>query len=114
MKYAIAALLGLTSAQQVGHQKADYHPSLSLQTCTKSGGCQKQTKAVTMDANWRWTHETDGYANCYDGNSWNAQDCPDPVTCAKNCALDGVPQGDWRNTYGIDTNGDDLTLGFVT
>jgi len=31
-----------------------------------------------------------------------------------NCALDGVPTGDWRNTYGATSTGDALKLGFVT
>ena len=37
--------------------------------------------------------------------------CPDPVTCAQNCALDG---GDYEGTYGITTDGTTLSLKFVT
>ena len=87
---------------------------MSLSKCTTSGGCQKTQKSITLDANWRWTHETSGYTNCYTGSSWNKQDCPDPDTCAKNCAIDGVDTADWGNTYGIHSSGDDLNLGFVT
>lgn len=67
-----------------------------------------------MDSNWRWTHNTGGYTNCYDGNHWNTQFCPDPTTCSKNCALDGVPWGDWKAPYGISADGLTLDLGFVT
>lgn len=33
--------------------------------------------------------------------------CPDPVTCAQNCALDGA---DYAGTYGITTSGNSITL----
>ena len=106
--FVIAALLGHISAQQVGNQKQETHLPMGLKTCTKSNGCQLVQKFITMDANWRWLHNTGGYTNCYTGNEWNTQFCPDPVTCAKNCALDGVPSSDWANTYGV--HGDDNTL----
>jgi len=48
------------------------------------------------------------------GSGWNTTICPDPVTCAKNCALDGVTQAQWTNTYGVlqITNG--TQINFVT
>jgi cellulose 1,4-beta-cellobiosidase len=49
--------------------------------------------------------------NCYDGNTWDKTICPDDVTCAKNCALDGA---DYEGTYGVTTSGNALTLKFVT
>ncbi|KXL43848.1 MAG: glycoside hydrolase family 7 protein, partial [Acidomyces sp. 'richmondensis'] len=49
--------------------------------------------------------------NCYTGNTWDTTLCPDPTTCAKNCALDGA---DYEGTYGITTSGDALTLAFKT
>lgn len=67
-----------------------------------------------MDANWRWLHNVGGYQNCYTGNKWNTQYCPDDAACAKNCALDGVPTADWRNTYGVTSTGSALKLDFVT
>jgi cellulose 1,4-beta-cellobiosidase len=27
--------------------------------------------------------------NCYTGDAWDTQLCPDPTTCSQNCALDG-------------------------
>jgi cellulose 1,4-beta-cellobiosidase len=64
-----------------------------------------------LDANWRWLHTTSGSTNCYTGNTWDKSICPDPVTCAKNCALDGA---DYQGTYGITASGNALTLKFVT
>jgi cellulose 1,4-beta-cellobiosidase len=112
--FVAAALLGLISAQQIGHQKQETHLPLGLKKCTKSGGCQASQKEVTLDANWRWVHKTNGYSNCYDGNKWDTSVCPDPETCARNCALDGVPQADWRSPYGIHSDGNELQLNFVT
>ena len=111
---AISALFAACSAQQVGTQKGNTEPALGLSICTKSGGCQKQSKSVTLDANWRWLHDKDGYNNCYTGNSWDPKECPDADTCASKCALDGVPTEDWRNTYGITGDADTLNLGFLT
>ena len=106
-----AALYAVAYGQQVGTNTAEVHPQLSIQSCTKSGGCQSQQKSVVIDSNWRWTHTVSGYKNCYTGNTWDTGLCPDPVTCAKNCALDGA---DYRGTYGVESSGSALTLKFVT
>lgn len=103
------SLLGAVSAQQVGTQLAEVHPSLSWELCTASG-CASQTSGVVLDANWRWVHTTSGYTNCYTGNEWDTTICPDPVTCAANCALDGA---NYSATYGVTTSGNALTLDFV-
>ncbi|KIH87174.1 1,4-beta-D-glucan-cellobiohydrolyase [Sporothrix brasiliensis 5110] len=97
--------------QQVGTLTAEKHPSMAIQSCTASG-CTKEDTTVVLDANWRWTHVTSGYTNCYDGNTWNATACPDGKTCAENCAIDGA---DYEKTYGISTPNDGaLKLQFVT
>ncbi|CCO34917.1 hypothetical protein BN14_09027 [Rhizoctonia solani AG-1 IB] len=104
--------LAATSAQQVGTLKTEVHPALPWQKCTKSGGCVTQSQGkVVLDANWRWVHTTSGYTNCYTGQKWDALICPDGVTCAQNCAVDGA---DYSGTYGIITSGNALTLKFVT
>ena len=55
------------------------------------------------------------YQNCYTGNMWDQSLCPDAETCTQNCALDGVDQNTWRNTYGVTvSNGNELELKFVT
>ena len=111
---AISALFAACSAQQVGHQKANTDQALGLSYCSTSGGCAKQSRSVTMDANWRWLHNTGGYTNCYTGASWDKNECPDADTCAKQCAVDGVPQDEWKNTYGVTGDSDTLGLGFLT
>ncbi|CAE6429109.1 unnamed protein product [Rhizoctonia solani] len=106
------SLLSAVRAQQVGTQKAEVHPTLTWQKCTKSGGCQTQSQGkIVLDANWRWVHNTGGYTNCYTGQAWDSTLCSDPVKCAQGCALDGA---DYSGTYGINANGNSLTLKFVT
>ncbi|KAF8184544.1 concanavalin A-like lectin/glucanase domain-containing protein [Mycena galopus ATCC 62051] len=105
----LAALLPVALGQLAGTNMPETHPALTWQKCTGTGGtpCTTQSASVVLDANWRWLHQgTNGFTNCYTGNTWNTTACPDGKTCAANCALDG--------TYGISTSGDALTLKFVT
>ncbi|KAJ5873715.1 uncharacterized protein N7529_002145 [Penicillium soppii] len=106
-----AAFLGAAKAQQVGTNTAEVHPSLTWQKCTTGGSCTSQSGKVVVDANWRWLHSNTGYTNCYTGNTWDATLCPDDVTCATNCALDGA---DYSGTYGVTASGSSLRLNFVT
>ncbi|KAG8917610.1 Exoglucanase 1 [Tulasnella sp. 418] len=110
---SLSALVGSVYAQQVGTNTAENHPALSWSKCTKTGGCTSTAASIVLDANWRWLHSTTGFTNCYTGNAWDATLCPpnDPVTCSKNCALDGA---DYSGTYGITTSGNSLTLKFKT
>ena len=103
--------LAIAHAQQVGTQTAENHPALSVQSCAAGGSCTSVSGSVVLDSNWRWLHTTSGYTNCYTGNTWDTSLCPDPVTCAANCALDGA---DYQGTYGITTSGNELSLQFVT
>lgn len=107
------SLIGAACAQQVGTSQTETHPRMSWQTCTGTGGssCTTKNGEITLDSNWRWTHTTSGYTNCYTGNAWDSSLCPDGATCAKNCAIDGA---DYSGTYGISTSGNSLTLKFVT
>lgn len=112
--YKLIAALSLAKAvlaQQVGNITAEKHPSMTWSTCDASG-CQSQAGELVLDANWRWLHTTSGYDNCYDGNKWIAQYCPDGKTCATNCAVDGA---DYAGTYGITSPSDGaVQLQFVT
>jgi len=108
--FAIAALATIALAQQPGKQKDNKKPPLQMSTCTSSG-CNQQTKAVVLDSNWMWAHKVGDSTNCYTGDDWDKTLCPDPVTCAENCALDG---GDYGATYGVTTSGDEIDLKFVT
>ncbi|KAJ7078311.1 cellulase [Mycena belliarum] len=104
-------LLAVAYGQQVGTQVAETHPTLSSSKCTAGGSCTTASTSVVLDSNWRWLHSTKDTTNCYTGNTWDATLCPDPTTCAANCALDGA---DYSGTYGITTSGNALTLKFVT
>ncbi|CAK7213901.1 Exoglucanase 1 [Sporothrix bragantina] len=109
--FSTLAFAAAVYGQQVGTLTAEKQPSMAIQSCTASG-CTKEATGVVLDANWRWTHVTSGYTNCYDGNKWNATACPDGKTCAQNCALEGA---DYAKTYGITTPSDGaLKLQFVT
>lgn len=103
----LATLLRLTASQKVGTYTTETHPSLSSQKCTSSG-CTTQSTKIVLDSNWRWLHTTaaNQYTNCYTGNAWNTALCPDPTTCATNCALDGA---DYSGVYGINASGNELS-----
>lgn len=109
----LAVCLSAALAQNVGTQKQEKHPALTVQQCTKKGGCVDEQRSVTIDGNWRWTHSVEGATNCYTGNEWSKELCPDAATCSKNCALEGA-NAEYTNTYGVHANGNELKLGFVT
>jgi cellulose 1,4-beta-cellobiosidase len=87
---ALVAFVNLALGQQVGTNTAETHPPLSFSTCTAGGSCTSQSASIVLDSNWRWTHITNGFTNCYTGNTWNTSICPDGNTCAQNCAVDGA------------------------
>lgn len=105
------ALFAIARGQQVGTLTAETHPALTVQKCAAGGSCTTTSASVVLDSNWRYLHVTSGSTNCYTGNEWDTSLCPDPATCAANCALDGA---DYVGTYGITTSGNALTLKFVT
>jgi cellulose 1,4-beta-cellobiosidase len=112
-KTAVASslLAAVASGQQIGTQMAEVHPQLPVQQCTAVGSCTTLDTSIVLDANWRWVHQTTSTTNCYTGNTWDTTICPDDVTCAANCAIDGA---EYESTYGITTSGDTLRLNFVT
>jgi cellulose 1,4-beta-cellobiosidase len=107
----VSALVTAAYAQQVGTYQTETHPVLPMQSCSAGGSCTTLQTKVVLDSNWRWLHSTTGYTNCYTGKTWDPTLCPDGVTCAANCALDGA---DYEGTYCITTSGNSLQLGFVT
>ena len=104
----------LLQSQGTGTQKQEYHLPLSIEECSSSGSCSTIQSKVTLDANWRWTHSSSGYQNCYSGNTWDPSLCPDPATCTNNCVLEGVDSNDWNSPYGVHSTGTGLQLNFVT
>ena len=104
-------------SQQAGTFEQEQKPTILLKECTNSGGCTQQNAKLTLDANWRWIHETSGSNNCYTGNAWTSSHCTstsDPGQCAQNCALEGVTANKYRDTYGIEQVGEGVKLNFVT
>ncbi len=110
----VLLLVHQVAAQQACSQTQEQHLALSFEECTNSGGCTTKQGSVTLDSNWRWLHELQGTTNCYTGNSWNQNDCPDDQTCAQKCCLDGVDDNTWTGTYGVTASGSSLKLDFVT
>lgn len=116
MKIILAVVLSLAVSclgQQAGTETAEVHLGMSMQNC-ESGSCTTEQTKIVMDVNWRWTHEKDGYTNCYTGNTWDQTFCPDAATCTQNCVVDGIDQASYSGTYGITATGDSLTLKLVT
>jgi cellulose 1,4-beta-cellobiosidase len=79
----LAFALSAARAQKAGTVTAEVHPSLSWKSCTTSGGCTTVSGSITLDSNWRWSHDAtaNSYVNCYTGNSWNATLCPSNAAC---------------------------------
>lgn len=113
MRSAVILLVffaALVVGQQVGTYQTETHPTMTVQQCTNSS-CKTLSTTVVLDSNWRWTHITGDYTNCYTGNLWNTTICADPKTCAQKCAVEGA---DYQATYGIQASGNSLSLTFVT
>lgn len=108
-----AAIISFASGQQAGTLGDNYLMPMSLGECTSSG-CTSQKKSLALDSNWRWNHKVGQPENCYTGSAWDKTACPDGETCAKNCAVGGVPLKDWEGTYGVKESGDGVSVGFVT
>jgi cellulose 1,4-beta-cellobiosidase len=105
---AITTALG----QSAGSLTKEVHPPLSYSVC-KSSGCKKYDSSVVIDSNWRWTHIKGETTNCYTGNEWDKELCPDAATCSKNCEIEGADK-EYEGTYGVKTDGNKLSLQFVT
>ena len=86
----VLLIVAMARAQQIGTQQAENHPPLTTYTCDATGACTPESSELTLDANWRWTNKVGTSTNCYTGDEWDTSICPDPVTCAKNCALEGA------------------------
>ncbi|CAE7030099.1 cbhB [Symbiodinium natans] len=112
MRAVLLSLGALASAQQIGTHEQEEHPAMALWTCD-AAGCSKEMKSLVLDANWRWLHNGQ-YTNCYKDGDWDKSLCPDPITCARNCHLEGNSEKQYKSTYGIQPIEDGVELGFVT
>ncbi|KAF9075141.1 cellulase CEL7A [Rhodocollybia butyracea] len=101
------AFFAVAYGQQIG--TPEVHPPLTWESCSTSG-CVAFSSSVVIDANWRDLHIVNGTTSCFERGAWNFDICTTPEVCAANCALDGA---DYEST-GVTTNGDELTMNFVT
>ena len=108
-------LLAVASAQQAGSQKQEEHVPLSFATCTKAGGCKGTQTTLTMDAQWRWLHDSrpNQFQNCLQGTAWDKTIAPDGLKAASNCALEGMTSSDYATTYGVTPIKGGVSLNFV-
>ena len=91
----------------------EVHPKLTVTECT-SNACIDKEMGITIDANWRWYHNKEGYDNCFDSNGWSSAYCPDAATCNQNCVVEGNTVQNYANTYGVVTSDRELSLAYVT
>ena len=107
-------LLPLAVAQQAGTSKVEGHVPINFWTCTKAGGCTAEQTSVTMDAQWRWTHNKQS-SNCLTPKdaAWQTADAPDGKAAAANCVIEGMPLTDYATTYGVTTVPGGIKLNFV-
>jgi cellulose 1,4-beta-cellobiosidase len=88
-----------------------FDAAFTTYTCDATGACTPENSEIVLDANWRWLNKMGTSTNCYTGDEWDTGICPDPVTCAKNCGLEGA---DYPGTYGINIQGDSMSIKLVT
>lgn len=102
----------VTSAQRLGTYEPEIHPKFPIKSCAPGGApCTTLNTSLVIDAEWRWIHKDNTYTNCYEYGSWNTTVCPDGVTCAENCALDGAT---YQRVYGVTVKNGNLTLPWLT
>lgn len=103
----LLSLLSLTAAQQIG-RKAEVHPRLTTQKCTRSGGCVSRDTAVVLDSLYRPIVQVDRPRQSCHNSSGEVDPnvCDSVESCAESCALNGA---DYPGT-GVWTNGNTLTM----
>ena len=101
MKFALVAnAFVLASAQSVGSLTKEVHPKLNYEYCN-SVGCTKEHTSVVIDSNQRWAHVKGETTNCYTGNGWDPEFCPDAKTCSANCEIEGADE-EYEGTYHVE------------
>ncbi|KAF7978952.1 hypothetical protein HWV62_44179 [Athelia sp. TMB] len=108
---ALSSLVALVYGQQIGTNTPEVNPPLTWETCKSGTGCTSVAGSVTIDANYRWTHNVGGYTNCKENSgAWNSTICTTPTSCAQDCAVEGVDYA----TSGVATSGNALTVTLTT
>ncbi|CRK21343.1 hypothetical protein BN1708_013087, partial [Verticillium longisporum] len=104
--------LPLALAQQIGTLVPEVPPALTWSNCTTES-CTPVTDALTLDANWRWTHETTSAHTCFLDGDWTdvCYSLNSGTACAERCAVEGA---EYASTHGITTAGGHASLRYVT
>ena len=108
---AISRFSRLCVARKQAPRRRKLTPTSAFRNAQPTPAARLNPRPSRLTANWRWLHSINDTTDCYAGNTWDSSLCPDPATCATNCALDGA---DYTGTYGITSTGSALTLQFVT
>lgn len=99
--------------QNAGTLTPEFSPSFSIQTCTDTE-CVTENTAIVFEADYRRVYSVDDNSvSCRDGSGWSPTLCPDSVTCAQNCAIDGITQDEYNNQYGVTADGSSLRLDYL-
>ncbi|KAH6721958.1 concanavalin A-like lectin/glucanase domain-containing protein [Leptodontidium sp. MPI-SDFR-AT-0119] len=97
------------TAQSLSGKGKEVHPKLDIYTCTKRGGCKKQTSYIVLDSAMHPIYQKDNPSlGCGDwGSAPNKTVCPDAKTCNQNCVIDQISD---YSAYGVKTKGSSLYL----
>jgi cellulose 1,4-beta-cellobiosidase len=117
MKLA-SLLLSSVAAQQAGDINSNDLVPFDIGECSADGTCKSNKKtALSLDSNWRWTHQVGSSENCYTQNKWETKEgeevCKDgqTKTCAKKCAVGNWPKEQWEAPYGVNQTKTGVKLG---
>lgn len=117
MKWSFCIVLGLLGSsfgQQAGTLTEEYRPSLPLQVC-EATSCTVEETWVVLDADSRYLYSVaDSAVSCQPNGSFDPELCPDGLTCALNCAIDGIDQNGYNNVHGVSSTNSELRLNYVT
>ncbi|KAF2364172.1 Glycoside hydrolase family 7, partial [Trinorchestia longiramus] len=97
---------------QAGELTPEFHPPLPIQSCDETG-CQTENTGIVLEGDYRRFYSVaDSSVYCQTSEGWDPVLCPDGVTCAQNCAVDGISEEEYNNGYGIFTSGNTLRLNY--
>ncbi|WAQ92276.1 hypothetical protein PtA15_16A182 [Puccinia triticina] len=105
--------LSASQAQTPGKVQQETPLPFSIKECGKGSDCKAISGSLTIDANWRWTHDANEQGTkCFDDKGWTSACSGTGDECAAKCVIEGA--GDYPSTYGVSATKDSVTLKFVT
>ncbi|KNZ61518.1 hypothetical protein VP01_138g4 [Puccinia sorghi] len=103
----------IVDGQSASRREPEANLAFDIETCTVADGCRKVPGKLTLDADWRAVKDgRTGQKDCLDRQTgqWDQALCPDPLTCAQNCALGRVDYSQERITTNSLADSLDLKL----